>query len=83
MEKKLKIRKNSTVQNGFIRLNSKIVKELGILTGDLIEVANSHVSKKMKVEELDWMSNKEIEMNENEIKNFQTKAAKFLVIRTP
>ena len=83
MEKKLKIRKNSTVENGFIRLNSKVLKELGILTGDLIEVTNSHVSKKMKIEELDWMSNKEIEMNENEINNFQTKASEYVVIRTP
>lgn len=82
MEKKLKIRKNSTVENGSIRLNSKIVQELGIHAGDSIQVTNSHGSKVMKIEELDWMSNKEIELNDKEIKNFQTKPKEFLLIQT-
>ncbi|MGD2073268.1 MAG: hypothetical protein PVG65_07270 [Candidatus Thorarchaeota archaeon] len=83
MEKKLKIRKNSTVENGCIRLNSKTIKKMGIHTGGSVEVSNSHGSRTMKIEELDWMSEKEIELNEDEIKNFQTKPKEFLMIRTP
>ncbi|MCK4433359.1 MAG: hypothetical protein KAV48_05435 [Methanomicrobia archaeon] len=82
MEKELKIRKNSTVEDGAVRLSTKLLKELGITVGDMIEVVNSEISKKMKVEELDWMSGKEIELNENEMKNFKTKVKERLTIHT-
>jgi len=55
--------------------------EIGIAAGDTIEVSNSNFSKKMRVEELDWMSKKEIELNENEIKNLETKEKAYLTIR--
>jgi hypothetical protein len=82
MEKELKIRKNSTVEDGAVRLSTKLLKELGIATGNMIEVSNSHLTKKMKVEELDWMSGKEIELNINEMKNFKTKVKERLTIHT-
>jgi len=81
MEKELKIRKNSTVEDGAVRLSTKLLTEIGIAVGDIIEVVNSHISKKMKVEELDWMSKKEIELNINEIKNLETKEKAYLTIR--
>ncbi|RLF94121.1 hypothetical protein DRN45_03990 [Thermococci archaeon] len=81
MEKQLKIRKNSTVEDGAVRLSTKLLEELGISAGDMIEVVNSHISKKMRVEELDWMSKKEIELNINEIKNLETKEKAYLTIR--
>ncbi|HDN81247.1 MAG: hypothetical protein J7L10_00990 [Methanomicrobia archaeon] len=81
MEKQLKVRKNSTVEDGAVRLSTKLLEELGISAGDMIEVVNSHISKKMRVEELDWMSKKEIELNENEIKNLETKEKAYLTIR--
>ena len=80
MEKELKIRKNSTVEDGAVRLSTKLLKELGITVGDMIEVVNSEISKKMKVEELDWMSKKEIELNENELNSFKTKNRAYLTI---
>ncbi|MCK4247309.1 MAG: hypothetical protein KAT49_01130 [Methanomicrobia archaeon] len=80
MEKELKIRKNSTVEDGAVRLSTKLLKELGITVGDMIEVVNSEISKKMKVEELDWMSGKEIELNENELNSFKTKNRAYLTI---
>jgi hypothetical protein len=81
MEKELKIRKNSTVEDGAIRLSTKLLKELEITVGDIIKVVNSSISKKMKVEELDWMSGKEIELNIKEINNFKTKNRAYLTIR--
>jgi len=81
MEKQLKIRKNSTVEDGAVRLSTKLLEELGISAGDMIEVSNSNLTKKMKVEQLDWMSKKEIELNENELNNFKTKGGKHLIIR--
>ncbi|HEC95438.1 MAG TPA: hypothetical protein ENI50_00255 [Euryarchaeota archaeon] len=81
MEKQLKVRKNSTVEDGAVRLSTKLLEELGISAGDMIEVVNSHISKKMRVEELDWMSKKEIELNINEIKNLETKEKAYLTIR--
>jgi hypothetical protein len=81
MEKELKIRKNSTVEDGAVRLSTKLLTEIGIAVGDIIEVVNSHISKKMKVEELDWMSKKEIELNINEISSFKTKEKAYLTIR--
>ena len=80
MEKELKIRKNSTVEDGAVRLSTKLLKEIGITVGDIIEVSNSNFSKKMKVEELDWMSKKEIELNKNELNNFKTRGGKHLTI---
>ncbi|MCK4433360.1 MAG: hypothetical protein KAV48_05440 [Methanomicrobia archaeon] len=80
MEKELKIRKNSTVEDGAIRLSTKLLKELEITVGDMIKVVNSEISKKMKVEELDWMSKKEIELNENELNSFKTKNRAYLTI---
>jgi len=80
MEKELKIRKNSTVEDGAVRLCTKLLTEIGIAAGDTIEVSNSNFSKKMRVEELDWMSKKEIELNENELNNFKTKGGKHLTI---
>ena len=81
MEKQLKVRKNSTVEDGAVRLSTKLLEELGISAGDMIEVSNSNLTKKMKVEQLDWMSKKEIELNENEIKNLETKEKAYLTIR--
>ena len=81
MEKQLKIRKNSTVEDGAVRLSTKLLEELGISAGDIIEVSNSNLTKKMKVEQLDWMSKKEIELNINEIKNLETKEKAYLTIR--
>ena len=80
MEKELKIRKNSTVEDGAVRLSTKLLTEIGIAAGDIIEVVNSHISKKMMVEELDWMSKKEIELNINEISSFKTKEKAYLTI---
>jgi len=80
MEKELKIRKNSTVGDGAVRLSTKLLTEIGIAVGDIIEVSNSNFSKKMTIEELDWMSKKEIELNENELNNFKTKGGKHLTI---
>jgi hypothetical protein len=80
MEKELKIRKNSTVEDGAVRLSTKLLTEIGITVGDIIEVSNSNFSKKMRIEELDWMSKKEIELNKNELNNFKTRGGKHLTI---